>query len=55
MAWWDDKIYHLERKVKGLQYQISKLEERLLLSESQNYCKICGNTLDGYVPKGEQP
>ncbi len=28
-----------------------KLKEQLLLSEAQNYCKICGNTLDGYKPK----
>lgn len=27
-----------------------ELEAKLLLAISQNYCKICGKTLDGYVP-----
>lgn len=30
-----------------------ELQVKLLLSESQNYCKICGNILDGYKPKKE--
>ena len=28
-----------------------KLYKRFVLSMSQDYCKICGNILDGYVPK----
>lgn len=32
---------------------INGLQAKLLLSESQNYCKICGNTLDGYKPNKE--
>jgi hypothetical protein len=35
---------------KDLLGQIKELQKKLLLSESQNYCKICGNTLDGYTP-----
>lgn len=27
---------------------LKKLQENLKLSESQNYCKMCGKTLDGY-------
>jgi len=33
-----------------LKYDNDRLKKQLLLSESQNYCKICGKTLDGYVP-----
>ena len=31
-----------------------KLKEQLEKSEAQNYCKICGNTLDGYKPIEER-
>jgi len=31
----------------------AKMNKKLLQSESQNYCKICGNILDGYIPKGD--
>lgn len=34
--------------------EYEKLEAKLLLSESQNYCKICGNILDSYVPPKEK-
>ena len=27
-----------------------ELQAKLLLAMSQNYCKICGNILDGYIP-----
>ena len=27
-----------------------ELQAKVVLAMSQNYCKICGNTLDGYVP-----
>lgn len=37
---------------KELQDEVKKLQKQLLLSESQNYCKTCGNILDGYVPPG---
>lgn len=30
--------------------RVDELQEKLVLAMSQNYCKICGNTLDGYVP-----
>lgn len=36
-----------------LKRENDELKEQLLLSESQNYCKLCGNTLDGYIPKEE--
>lgn len=42
-----DKIQELEREV-----EVQK--QRVILSESQNYCKICGNILDGYVPPKEK-
>ena len=32
----------------SLQAELKELKARALLSESQNYCKICGNILDGY-------
>lgn len=35
-----------------LKYENDKLRKQLLLAVSQNYCTICGNTLDGYKPKG---
>lgn len=43
------------RSLKGycpmcLRIEVNELKRRLLLSESQNYCKMCGNTLDGYIP-----
>ena len=33
-----------------LKVENEKLKAKLLLATSQNYCKICGNILDGYVP-----
>lgn len=41
--------------IDGLCSIIDRLEEQLLKSESQNYCMICGNTLDGYVPPEYAP
>lgn len=35
---------------KLLKAKVKELEVKVLLSESQNYCKMCGNILDGYVP-----
>ena len=36
------------------QTEIEDLKAKLLLAESQHYCKICGKTLDGYEPiKGD--
>jgi len=35
---------------KQLQAELAEAKKRIVLSEAQNYCKICGNTLDGYVP-----
>lgn len=37
-----------EKKKEELKDANKQLKEQLLLSESQNYCKICGHTLDGY-------
>lgn len=42
-----DYILELKREV-----EVQK--QRVILSESQNYCKICGNILDGYVPPREK-
>ena len=36
-----------------LKTENKSLQQQLLLSESQHYCKIRGNTLDGYVPSNE--
>ena len=38
------------RIIKQLQAELAEAKKRIVLSEAQNYCKICGNTLDGYVP-----
>ena len=45
------KVSKLEAGNKELKSDLVRLNDRLLLSESQNYCKMCGKTLDGYVPK----
>jgi len=37
-------------KIGELQAELAEAKKRIVLSEAQNYCKICGNTLDGYVP-----
>lgn len=64
------KIERLKAQIKRLKKRIAKsgeidalrkyniviLKHAVELSEAQNYCKICGETLDGYVPdkaKGE--
>jgi len=38
------------RYIQQLQAELAKSKERCILAQSQNYCTICGNTLDGYVP-----
>ena len=45
--------YYSETKTiyQILQEEIEELKKQLRLATSQNYCKICGNTLDGYKPK----
>lgn len=43
----------LTNKSKELEGEIEVQKRRVILSESQNYCKICGNILDGYVPPRE--
>jgi len=42
------------KRIKHLEAENEKLRTRLLLAVSQNYCKVCGNTLDGYVPPKEK-
>jgi len=44
------------RCVEKLGIEIQELEDRIDFALSQNYCKICGRTLDGYRPpeKGNQ-
>lgn len=37
-----------------LRRDVCRLGKRLILSESQNYCKICGNTLDEHNPSKER-
>lgn len=39
---------------KKLQDEVKQLQERLVQSERQNYCQMCGNILDGYVPPGSE-
>ncbi len=46
-----DKIVKLKAENRKLKVENEELQAKVLLSESQNYCKICGNTLDGYKPK----
>jgi hypothetical protein len=38
----------------SLEEQIKELEAKVILAMSQNYCKMCGNILDGYVPPKEK-
>ncbi len=38
------------KRIKKLEAENKKLKTKLELAMSQNYCKMCGNTLDGYVP-----
>ncbi len=45
------KNQDLEKLIAEQAEEIKDLEARGLLSESQNYCKLCGNILDGYVPQ----
>jgi len=49
-----DKIIKLKTKIKELEAEIEVQKQRVVLSESQNYCKICGNILDGYMPPKEK-
>ena len=46
---WEDA----EQRCKELEKEIEVQKRRVILSESQNYCKICGNILDGYIPPRE--
>lgn len=48
------KYKQLEDEKQRLQEQIKELKEKLAQSEAQNYCKMCGSTLDGYVPPGSE-
>lgn len=41
-------------EIKKICDYYDELQAKLLLSESQNYCKICGNILDGYIPPKEK-
>jgi len=54
----EDLIEQLETKdddwkevAYNLRLEIAKLKNQLEQAMSQNYCTICGNTLDGYKPK----
>lgn len=47
---YQEQLSNLRNQVEELDAENERLKEQLLLSESQNYCKICGNTLDGYLP-----
>ena len=47
------RIQSLETEIGRLKGKWEEAEKRVILSESQNYCKICGNTLDGYIPPRE--
>ena len=42
------------KEIHALRKENRKLKRQLTLATSQNYCKICGNTLDGYKPKEVQ-
>ena len=47
-------VYRASRddaEIARLREEVKQLKEKLLLAASQNYCQMCGNTLDGYVPK----
>jgi len=52
----EDKIDRedLKRMLNCLIGKNRKLQAKVILSESQNYCKICGNILDGYIPPKEK-
>ena len=40
----------LNKQIEQLKTENEKLKAKLELAMSQNYCTMCGNTLDGYVP-----
>ena len=42
-------IKNLKHQVSKLECENKKLKEQFLQASTQNYCKICGKTLDGYV------
>ena len=46
------ELMDLVNKASRLEDENEKLKEQLEKSEAQNYCKICGNTIDGYKPTG---
>ena len=52
----DDKIDRedLKRMLNYLIGENRRLKTKLELSMSQNYCTICGNILNGYVPPKEK-
>lgn len=41
-------------KIQELEKEIEVQKRRVILSESQNYCKMCGSILDSYVPPKEK-
>ena len=43
---WEDA----ERSCKLAEERCKELKAKLELAMSQNYCTMCGNILDGYVP-----
>ena len=42
----DGLIVNESQMIRKLEAENAKLKEQLILSESQNYCKICGKTLE---------
>ena len=41
----------MHQQIKQLQAEVEKLKRQLMKVAAQNYCTVCGNTLDGYKPE----
>ena len=53
IAQMSQRIQSLEAEIGRLKGKWEEAEGRVILSESQSYCMICGNILDGYIPPRE--
>ena len=53
----NDELQHeldvIKRVLRMTQKNLREADRQLEKSEAQNYCKICGNNLDGYKTRKE--
>jgi len=50
MTW---ELAAAKARIKPLEAEIERLKKKLALAIAQDYCTMCGKTLDGYMPGGE--